>query len=235
MSLMELYGNLPGVKRRPSWMPPEYGTPGIVPAQAGTDLGLGEDQGAVDYYASQPRAPEKKGGGLGEVLKTLFAGALDGVAKHYGFEPGGYNMMKKRMEQEEERKNLLEKLALERAGYVWKKGIDQQFADPPELPADVRVAQWFQNAPPEQKAAYLESRRGDPLVSTTLPGNRFYSGPASGLPGALGAVAGGGNPDITPTIEDGHSYTPGPGGRANPANWKPVGGGVSNGPGNFRP
>lgn len=45
----------------------------------------------------------------------------------------------------------------------------------------------------------------------------------------------GNGPDAVPTIEDGYQYTPGPGGRANQGNWKPVGGaGPSQAPRGFR-
>lgn len=67
----------------------------------------------------------------------------------------------------------------------------------------------------------------DPIVNVNLPGGAIYSGPRSGLQAALGRSSGG-NADSTPTTEDGHSYTPGPGGRANPQNWKPVGGASGN-------
>lgn len=75
----------------------------------------------------------------------------------------------------------------------------------------------------------------DPIVNATLPGDRFYSGPQSGMGAAIGAFSGqGSHLDAIPTVEDGYSYTPGPGGRANQSNWKAVGGGVGNGPGGFR-
>lgn len=81
-------------------------------------------------------------------------------------------------------------------------------------------------------------RKGDPFINMTLPGNNFYSGPASGVAGALGRMGGGGqggsDPDNTPTVEDGFQYTPGPGGRRNQSNWKPVGGGTGNGAGGFQ-
>lgn len=47
----------------------------------------------------------------------------------------------------------------------------------------------------------------------------------------VGAAPAGGQD--APTVEDGFSYTPGPGGKANQQNWKPVGGGASNGTGGF--
>ena len=78
------------------------------------------------------------------------------------------------------------------------------------------------------RALYDQQHRGDPIVNMTLPNGQFYSGPSSQLGPALGQHPGGGNPDSIPTIEDGHQYTPGPGGRANQANWRTVGGGAGN-------
>lgn len=190
-----------------------------------------QTQEAVNTYAAMPPAPEqKKGGGLGEVLKTLFAGALDGVARHYGFEPGGLNMMKHRMAQEEERKSLMEKLMAERDNYVWKKGVDQQFAGPPELPADVRSAEWYRGASPEQRANW------DRLHSQLL---------ALQQGGAVARVTPGGQAQLVVTPNPGGNQTGAPasapkviGGKtyqqdAN-GDWYEVGGGVSNGPGGFR-
>lgn len=62
----------------------------------------------------------------------------------------------------------------------------------------------------------------DPLVTMTLPGDHVYSGPRSGLATALGGAAP--NLDTTATVESGYRYIPGPGGRANQSNWKPLGG-----------
>lgn len=74
----------------------------------------------------------------------------------------------------------------------------------------------------------------DPMVNMTLPNGQVYSGPQSGLAAVLsGGHSQTGGLDAQPTVEDGYSYTPGPGGRGNQANWKQVGGGVSNGTGGF--
>lgn len=79
---------------------------------------------------------------------------------------------------------------------------------------------------------YLQGRY-DPIVNVQLPGDAVYSGPRSGLQSALGRS--GGSADSTPATEDGHSYTPGQGGRANPKNWKPMGGASGNVGGGFQP
>lgn len=46
------------------------------------------------------------------------------------------------------------------------------------------------------------------------------NGPLTGQAGQSGSS----QADMTPTVEDGYQYRPGPGGRANKANWQPVGG-----------
>lgn len=61
---------------------------------------------------------------------------------------------------------------------------------------------------------------------------KFITG-ADGRPYQMGRTGGyGGELDSQPTVEDGMAYTPGPGGRANPSNWK-AGGGSGNTTGNF--
>ncbi len=87
----------------------------------------------------------------------------------------------------------------------------------------VRDTQAWQNMTPQEQADYtaMMEARGGPLTMN-LPGGGMYHGPASRLPEALGAgrAPPQGNIDAEPTSEDGYSYTPGPGGRANPANWR---------------
>lgn len=95
--------------------------------------------------------------------------------------------------------------------------------DAPQPTNAEREASWYAGATPEQRAAYDQMH---PIItngfgSTVVPRNSWGQG---------------NNQDATPTVEDGHQYTPGPGGRANPANWKELGG-VSGSPAGvgFRP
>jgi hypothetical protein len=72
-------------------------------------------------------------------------------------------------------------------------------ADHPEPTALERNVAAFQNFTPEQRAVYgqmQEAQQGP--VTLTLPGNRIYSGPRSGLPSALGAQ----QPENQPTIQN---------------------------------
>lgn len=96
---------------------------------------------------------------------------------------------------------------------------------PPETPAMLRDVQTWAQMTDDQRTAYRqmqEAKGGDPIINMSLGQDRFYSGPRSGLATALGSA--GASLDTTPTVEDGMSYTPGPGGRGNPGNWKAVGG-----------
>lgn len=203
MSLMDLYGSVPGMRRGP------WDTPGIgdgVPAPTGTGFGIGADQGAVDYYASQPRQEPKKGGGLGEILKTLFAGALDGVASHYGFRPGGYETMMQQREDERQQGALMQRLMAERAQQEWKWANEPRQA--PDLPASVQEANWLNDPQrtPQEIRAYFQAKGPTLVVSNgnTQAYNRDgtpYGGAAptapvgrlTPLPEGGGAVAGPGN------------------------------------------
>ena len=88
----------------------------------------------------------------------------------------------------------------------------------PEPSSMERDAATWQRMGPDQRQAYLESKRGDPFVTTSLPNGQFYAGPQSGL---LGALTGQGAPaSTTPTAPVGKL--------------RPVGGGASNGTGGFQ-
>lgn len=110
---------------------------------------------------------------------------------------------------------------------------DYKLAHPeaPQPTAEMQNFAAYQAMDPSTRAMFDQYHQGDPLVTVTLPGSRVYSGPRSGLAQALGGA--GGNLDSTPTTEDGYQYTPGPGGRANQANWKALGGTGGNVSGGF--
>jgi len=212
-----------------------------------------ETQGAIDTYAAMPRMPQKRRG--------LFGGKMDmedfqmALARAAAYIQGDYEgaaaitgQMGKARQGRLDAAQLATMLAqdtslTDQQRQMFAMAPDKYFEyatermkpqKEPELPADVRTANWYQTATPEQRAAYTESRRGDPLVSTTLPGNRFYSGPASGLPGALGAFTGG----QSAGVQEGQTATnPQTGQKIQYRNgqWVTMGGGASNGTGNFRP
>jgi hypothetical protein len=101
---------------------------------------------------------------------------------------------------------------------------EQWERDNPEPTSIERNVGAWQNMTPEQRAAYgqmQEAQQGP--VTLTLPNGQLYSGPRSGLTAAMGAAST--SLDNTPTVEDGFTYTPGPGGRGNQANWRQNAGG----------
>ena len=86
---------------------------------------------------------------------------------------------------------------------------------------------------PEAANEWLK-RKGDPDVAMSLPGNRFYAGPRSGLGGALGgsSAPAAAKPALQPGhTEDGYQFQGGD--PADPKNWKPAGGGSGNAAGGF--
>lgn len=73
----------------------------------------------------------------------------------------------------------------------------------------------------EEAANQYLRNLGDPMTTLTLPGNRVYSGPRSGIGAALGGGAQSGGPKPG-HVEDGHEFIGGD--PANPQSWRPVGG-----------
>ena len=132
-------------------------SPSMYPGDLVQDERFGVDpmtQDAVDQFAALP-APimeGRKGGGFGEVLKALAGGVLDGVATHYGAEPG-YSGARAARER------ALAALAERQAAlqdYEAKKGIDQRYAGPPKPPAMIRNLEEWEKLPPERKRALAE-------------------------------------------------------------------------------
>ncbi len=72
----------------------------------------------------------------------------------------------------------------------------------------------YKDLPPEQQRALEQFMRMRNPVQPLIMGqyDTMEGEPATGAAPE----------DSSPTVEDGYSYTPGPGGRANPSNWKPV-------------
>jgi hypothetical protein len=73
----------------------------------------------------------------------------------------------------------------------------------------------------------------NPTFIDRTPKEFVHEGMRFSIPNPYLRGEGGGSADDAPTVEDGFAYTPGPGGRANPANWKPEGGAGSNASGGF--
>lgn len=66
----------------------------------------------------------------------------------------------------------------------------QDAPKPTELQRDTEAAGFTQGSPEYQAMIRdIITRRGDPFVNVTLPGNRIYAGPQSGLAAAMGGSA----------------------------------------------
>lgn len=169
----------------------------------------------------QMPAPPKQGGGFfgQNGAGRMIAGVLgDALLRNNGsapiFLPLRMQAMQLQQQREQQAADQQAELHRQIALYDYK----QQHPDP----ASPGSFEWYQQADPAARSTYDHYKQGDPFMALNLPGNRIYAGPRSGLPAALGG--GSGDPDSTPAVEDGYSYTPGPGGRGNQANWKPAGG-----------
>lgn len=102
-----------------------------------------------------PFPEQKKGGGIGNFLKTLLGSGLDGVARYYEAEPGFANAQKTRMEHQA---LLQQSMAKRQADWQdWKARQDYERANtPPDQPAIVKNLHAFQNFTPEERKAFGE-------------------------------------------------------------------------------
>lgn len=208
-----------GIARKPRGLfgQPSYATPGI---------GDGVNQRMGDPGDAAP-SPQRKGGVFGSGVPwadALYAlgGAIggDGGAAVQQIKQARLAPLIAAQEREAEFANWQRK-------EQWKRDNPQPVNNDTE-----RDYQFIAQTIGEEAANQYLRNLGDPTVSMTLPGNRVYSGPRSGLGQALGQ--GSANIDAEPTSEDGFDYTPGPGGRANPSNWKKSGGSTPQASGPFR-
>lgn len=198
---------------------------------------------AVDTpFGGQGAQPEKRGGFLGsgyngeDIMSMLLRAAAIaqgdlGAGAHFGQNIGA----KARAEAEaaaQERQRQIER----------QEGLqDWQFKrDNPAAPRDETYEVIKAQLGPEAANEYLRSK-GDPTITTTLPGDRFYSGSRSGLAAALGGVTGGGRPKSAPPAEAIADLKRDPASAAEfdeifgiGASKQYLGGGASNGTGGFR-
>jgi hypothetical protein len=124
----------------------------------GTFEALGQT-GEIDYtpqaravMSGQAPMPEKRGGGIKDVLLGALGGAADGAATFFGGQPliaqnrQMQQMMAMRQAEQERARSM------DLADYRTKLGIQQEFAQP-EAPKPGSF-EWFQSATPEQRALY---------------------------------------------------------------------------------
>lgn len=213
-----------------------FGSPGTT-AFAEMVQGVGEPRAMTTQPVDVMQAPpvEKKPGffGNGGVGWQIMGSIGDALREANGLEASyGPSMMLQRQQQ------LAAQRQQQERDYEWQDWQRKQeweathkVATPTE---QQRNFQMYQQMTPAERALFDRMRAGDPYVNTTLPNKQFYSGPASGIPSALGLGGAGNSTDDQPFEEDGYVYTPGPGGRGNEANWKPKGGSGGNVGGGFR-
>lgn len=193
--------------------------------------GFGDRPEGIDQAAAYT-GPAKRGGlfGSGINLRQI-AGALgDALLAANGNASLPYASLQAQQRQQQ---NALARMQAQRQQELQDQMALKEWERNNPAPTEAqRNFDFYQRADPATRALYDRMRAGDPYVTTTLPNKQIYSGPASGLPSALG-----GNPanlDMQPGEEDGYVYTPGPGGRGNEANWKPKGGPAMTSGGGFR-
>lgn len=122
----------------------------------------------------------------------LALGAIgDGLAQHYGGQAMVAPMLMGRIQQRDEMKRAEAQYQRRRQDSLddWKTQQDykRQYPDLTNFQENLRAGGIDPRSPEGMRMArdYVD-RLGDPNVTTTLPGDRFYSGPQSGLAAALG-------------------------------------------------
>lgn len=146
--------------------------------------------------------------------------AADFLAGLAGREGPYLAMLEHQRKIEAEEQQYQRRRQAELEDYEAKKGIDARF--PQAVNNDtVNDYQFIERTLGKAAADQYLRNLGDPMTTLTLPGNRVYSGPRSGIGAALGG--GGAPPGPKPGhVEDGHEFIGGD--PANPQSWRPVGG-----------
>ena len=237
---------------------PEWQIERMFPQEAGGGLlgGLSPDtQSAVNDYAQmdgllapqQEERPDRfwKGGDkfrgkdalagllsvISDTASTLGGGQAGAVDDLIGGRMSALDEFKQAAAQERKMQELRARMV---AAKVPENEIEAQlYGFKPRQQHDLeKLAEIMNdpNQPAEVRDGARQRLSGEPFVSTTLPNGQFFMGRPSQMGGMMG---GGGMADQTPAVEDGYQYTPGPGGRANQANWRQVGGGTGDGVGGF--
>lgn len=161
----------------------------------------------------------------GQLILGVLADALAGAQGR----PGQFAAMQgQRRQEEREEVQWQNRRRANLEDYGVQQQLQRQYAPPPAMVQNVQA--WMNMTEP-QRAAHAQmqqAQRGDPDVVVTLPGNRIYAGPRSGLTEAL---MGGGqalNQEPAPTVG---ARVPDP---RRPRN-SDQGGPASQAPGTFRP
>ncbi len=152
---------------------------------------------------------------LGDSLQILGGGQATYVPQ----------MQEQRQRAETMRQRALEAQQARETGWQdWVKKQEYERANPAPVNNDtVNDLNWYKGLTEADRALYHQMK---PVVGYMADGTPRIVNPME--------VGKSNQGDALPVIEDNHQYTPGAGGRANPANWKPIGGAASNGGNGFR-
>lgn len=196
-------------------------------------FGMGDFPAQPHSYAQGPKQ-EKGGffkeGGMGRTIAGLIGDAL---LQQGGMAPVYSPMMRQQQATKAEEAQWSRRR--QEANEDWMAREQWKLAnEKPEVPKFVRDVEAWQRLNDEQRKAYSQMQDAERGPITVLPNGQVYvRDPAIASQLGMGGNGGGANLDNTPTVEDGMAYTPGPGGRANPSNWKAQGGPTPSASGGF--
>jgi hypothetical protein len=166
-----------------------------------------------------PGNPARKGGMFGGGGKGDF---LKKFAMYYGAAQGNplglamMQMQQQKQQREQDQEDYQRKLGDQKSTWLWQKQWERDNPNP--INNDTVNDYNFRVQTLGKQAAddWLKTQ-SDPIVNVTLPGNRFYSGPRSGLAAALGGAGGAPAAPTSPVgkltpIDDGGPTQPASGG-----------------------
>lgn len=195
----------------------------------GFDPGTGQMSAAVQPFSIEGRVspelqatipdaqPAKKRGFLGsgmsgrEALGTALGYIGDSLTGKDNFAQQMAHQRKSSMDEQQYQRRRQDEMADWQAKQLWTRN------NPAAINNDTVNDYQFilQNYGRAAADKFITNTKIDPIRYIPTPDGRMM---------AVGGVMPQQSQDNIPTIEDGYQYTPGPGGRANQGNWKPIGG-----------
>lgn len=177
---------------------------------------------AFKPYATNPDKPSAWGeGGKAWQILGIVGDALSAADGRQGvYLPAMLDMRQQTQKERQFLAQLQAKSASDRADKVWERDLD---ISRPKPTAEMQNFGAYEGMDDARRKTFNQFKAGDPNVALTFSNGQVYAGPQSGLATALTGGQQASNLDATPTSEGGYQYTPGPGGRANQANWSAAG------------
>lgn len=176
--------------------------------------------GATPPIMPEPSAPEqptRKPGmfGRGGIGRTIIGSIGDALVQESGGQPVYAPAVQQRREMDFNLQKVREAQQAQLDRQIQLAQWKLQNPEPATPPPEQRAYEWFKGLPPEEKAQAIETldQLRPKVIGNPLDGYRYEPRPRGGVKGPA---------DDAPIVEDGFQYTPGPGGRANQSNWKPV-------------